>query len=113
MYVSGPDLSFENELYNDFLELYESNYGTEPTAPFHAHAFDATMMILDAVEASAQEGSDGTLLIGRQAMRDALYATEGFDGITGSLTCDEYGDCANAVIAVSLVENGDFNPIWP
>lgn len=113
MYVSGPDLSFENELYNDFLERYQSNYGTEPTAPFHAHAYDATMMVLDAVEAVAQEGSDGTLLIGRQALRDALYATEGFDGITGSLTCDEYGDCANAVIAVSQVQGGDFNPIWP
>ena len=47
----------------------------EPTAPFHAHAYDATNMVLDAIESVAQQGSDGSLLIGRQALRDALYAT--------------------------------------
>ena len=114
MYVSGPDLSFENTFYQDeFLPAYTAAYGTDPTAPFHAHSYDATMMVLDAVEAVAQEGSDGTLLIGRQALRDALYATSGFEGITGSLTCDENGDCANAVIAVSKVEGGEFVRIWP
>ena len=113
MYASGPDLGFENELYNQFLQTYSEKYGTEPTAPFHGHAFDATNMILDAVEKVAQQGSDGTLLIGRQALRDALSATEGFEGITGTLTCDENGDCANPKISVSQVQDGDFVPIWP
>jgi len=40
--------------------------------------------------------ADGTLHIGRQALRDALYATSGYQGLTGSLTCDEYGDCGVA-----------------
>ena len=42
-------------------------------------------MILDAVEEVAQQGSDGTLLIGRQALRDALSATEGMEGVTGTI----------------------------
>jgi len=113
MYFSGPDLSFENTFYQDeFLPAYEEAYGTDPTAPFHAHAYDATMMVLDAIEEVAQEGSDGTLLIGRQALRDALYATSGFDGITGTLSCDEYGDCADPKIAVSQAQGGEFVPIW-
>jgi branched-chain amino acid transport system substrate-binding protein len=43
---------------------------------------------------------DGTLYIGRQALRDALYATRGYKGLTGTLTCDAYGDCADPRIAV-------------
>ena len=44
----------------------------------------------------AVQEEDGTLHIGRQALRDALYATTGYQGLTGSLTCDEYGDCGVA-----------------
>ena len=113
MYVSGPDLGFENELYNEFLATYQEKYGTEPTAPFHAHAFDATNMVLDAIEAVALVGDDGTLLIGRQALRDALFATSGMAGITGTITCDENGDCADPKIAVSQVQGEDFVPVWP
>ena len=104
MYVSGPDLAFSNAFYQDeFLPAYMENFGGEPTAPFHAHAFDATNMILDAIEKVAVQGNDGTLLIGRQALRDALYATSGLEGITGTITCDAVGDCADPKIAVSQV----------
>ena len=114
MYLSGPDLSFENTFYQDeFLPAYQEKYGTEPTAPFHPHAYDATNIVLDAIEEVAQQGSDGTLLIGRQALRDALYATSGYEGVTGTLTCDEFGDCADARISVSEVQGGEFVRIWP
>ncbi len=114
MYLSGPDLSFENTFYQDeFLPAYREKYGTEPTAPFHPHAYDATNIVLDAIEEVAQQGSDGTLLIGRQALRDALYATSGYEGVTGTLTCDEFGDCADARISVSEVQGGEFVRIWP
>ena len=114
MYLSGPDLAFENSFYQDeFLPAYEEKYGLEPTAPFHAHSYDATMLILDAIEEVAQQASDGTLLIGRQALRDALYATSGYDGVTGTLTCNEFGDCADARISVSEVQGGEFARIWP
>ncbi len=113
MYVSGPDLGFGNATYDEFLAAYMEKYGTEPTAPFHAHAFDATNMILDAIEEVAQQADDGTLLIGRQALRDALFATSGMTGITGTITCDEYGDCADPKISVSQVQSADFVRIWP
>lgn len=114
MYVSGPDLSFSNTFYEEtFLPAYREKYGTNPTAPFHAHAFDATNMILDAIEKVAQQGADGTLLIGRQALRDALFATSGLQGITGTITCDANGDCADPAISVSQIQNGAFVRIWP
>ncbi|MCA9958513.1 MAG: branched-chain amino acid ABC transporter substrate-binding protein [Anaerolineales bacterium] len=113
MYVSGPDLSFTNETYDRFLSTYQEKYGTEPLSVFHAHAFDATTLLLKAIEEVAQEGDDGTLLIGRQALRDKLFATSGYQGITGTLTCNEYGDCADPKIAVSEVKDGAFEAIWP
>ncbi|KAA3658543.1 MAG: branched-chain amino acid ABC transporter substrate-binding protein [Chloroflexi bacterium] len=112
MYASGPDLGFSNAIYDDFLAAYQEKYGSEPLSVFHAHAFDATNMVLDAIEAVAQEGSDGTLLIGRQDLRDALFATSGMAGITGTITCNEFGDCADPQIAVSQVDGGSFNVIW-
>jgi branched-chain amino acid transport system substrate-binding protein len=113
MYLSGPDLSFSSALYEEFLAKYESNYGTEPTAPFHAHSMDAAYMIFKAIEQVAVQDDDGTIHIGRQALRDALYATKDFQGITGNLTCNEYGDCADPKISVSQVQSAAFERIWP
>ena len=69
-------------------------------APFHAHAYDATMMIFAAIEKVAKKAPDNTLYIGRQKLRDALYGTKGFKGLTGTITCDANGDCADPRIAV-------------
>lgn len=113
MFVSGPDLSFGNAKYEHILEVYQSKYGTAPLSVFHAHAYDATILLLNAIEAVAEEGSDGTLLIGRQALRDALFATSGHSGVTGTLTCNATGDCADPKISVSEVSSGSFERIWP
>lgn len=111
MYVSGPDLNFGNSIYDTFLSDYESEYGTEPVSVFHAHAYDATNLILDAIEEVAEE-SGGTIQIGRQALIDAIAATGSMDGITGTISCDANGDCADPKISVSEVSGGSFNSIW-
>jgi branched-chain amino acid transport system substrate-binding protein len=113
MYISGPDLGFENPLYVHFLEVHTEKYGMDPTAPFHAHAYDAANMLLAAIETVAVQDEDGTLHIGRQALRDALYATKDFEGITGTLNCNEFGDCADPQIKVNQIVSGEYNPIWP
>jgi branched-chain amino acid transport system substrate-binding protein len=100
MYHSSPDFSAFGAGYKTFLEKHQKKYGEKPIAPFHAHAYDATMMILAAIEKVAQKGPDGALYIGRRALRDALYATKNFKGLTGNLTCDKYGDCADPRIAI-------------
>lgn len=113
MYHSGPDLSFGNETYDRFLVSYEEKFGGAPASVFHAHSYDAANMIFDAIEKVAVTADDGTLLIGRQALRDALYDTTNYQGITGVLTCDDNGDCANPRIAVNQVQSAAFVPIWP
>ncbi len=100
MYHSSPDFSAFAAGYKDFLDKHQKKYGEKPLAPFHAHAYDASMMIFAAIEKVAKKGPDGTLYIGRQALRDALFATKDFKGLTGNLTCSPSGDCADPRIAV-------------
>jgi len=113
MYFSGPVVSGEE--YQAFLTQWEEVIGGVPPAGFHAHAYDGTRMLFMAIEEVATEGEDGTLVIGRQALRDALTAIEGFEGLTGSLTCSEFGDCATGealgVFQITEAELNDGN--WP
>jgi len=113
VFLSGPDLQFSGNFYEDeFLPAYEEEFG-DTTSVFHAHAFDATNMVLDAIEAVAIKDG-GATFIPRTALKDELFATSGYEGIIGELTCDENGDCnPEAAISVSVVENGDFERIWP
>jgi branched-chain amino acid transport system substrate-binding protein len=113
MVFSGPDISFTGDLYETFKMNYRAKYGTDTLSVFHAHAFDATNMIFDCIEEVGELEDDGTLHVGRQAMRDCLAATAGFSGITGTLTCDQYGDCADPKISVSELQAGEYVRIWP
>lgn len=113
LYLSGPDFDFSDNVYyeEEFIPAYLEKAGGRPQAPFHAHAFDATNMILEAIEKVGQLLPDGTLVIGRKALRDALFATEDFEGLTGTLTCTEFGDCAAVKVVIVRVQNDEFQPV--
>ncbi|RPJ20138.1 MAG: branched-chain amino acid ABC transporter substrate-binding protein, partial [Desulfobacteraceae bacterium] len=102
MYHSSPDFSAFAAGYKDFLAKHSKKYGEKPLAPFHAHGYDAAMLIFNAIKKVGKAGPDGTLYIGRKALRDALYATKNYKGLTGNLTCTELGDCADPRIAVYI-----------
>ncbi len=108
MYWSSPDFSAFGAGYGDFLAKHETKYGEKVLAPFHAHAYDAAQIIFAAIEKVAVKDNDGTLHIGRQALRDAMIGTKDLKGLTGSLTCTATGDCADPKIAV--YEGMDANP---
>jgi branched-chain amino acid transport system substrate-binding protein len=112
MYISGPNLAFGNTQYDHFLEVHLEKYGEKPISAFHCHAHDGTLMLLAAIEKVAVKDDDGTLHIGRQALRDAMYATKDLEGITGNMTCDQYGDCADPQIAVNQITNGEYISLW-
>ena len=81
-----------------FLEYIK--YGEMPKNHSYPYAYDATNLLLQAIEAVTVQGSDGTLYIGRAALRDTLYATTDFNGMTGLLNCTEFGDCSAIRIVV-------------
>jgi len=112
MYLSGPAVS--GEAYDAFLTKWEEKFGGSPPSGFHAHAYDATNILFNAIEAVAQVGEDGTILIGRQALRDAVTATANFDGLTGVLTCNETGDCATGeALAIYIINQAEVDGNWP
>jgi branched-chain amino acid transport system substrate-binding protein len=76
-----------------------------PSSPLLAPAYDAANLLLDTIEQVVVEEEDGTLHLGRQALRDALYATSGYSGITGTLTCDQFGDCGLARFKVVRLDD--------
>ena len=115
MIMSGPACAGD-QYTNEFLPAYLEDPrvdGDLPLSVFHCHAYDAMGMIIASVEDVGIEGDDGTLYIPRQAFRDSLYATSGFEGLTGTLTCDEFGDCADPNITVSEIQSGAYVVIWP
>jgi len=114
--VTNPDFSqFSPDYFNHFLPAYFAKFGYDPISVFHAHAYDAFMMIKAAIEKVAVVDQDGTIQIGRQALRDALYGTVNFPGLTGNLTCSATGDCADPHIAVYKYHADQFPPeyLWP
>ena len=117
IYVSGPLVS--GEAYEDLLEQWEEEFGSDPPSGYHAHAYDATNLLLNALENVAIEYDDGSLTFGRQAIRDAIAATEDFPGLTGRLTCREdspfVGDCspATALAVFEITEAEVYDDSWP
>ncbi|HEX7172737.1 MAG TPA: branched-chain amino acid ABC transporter substrate-binding protein [Candidatus Limnocylindria bacterium] len=113
-YLSGPDLEFGGDFYEaEFLPAYLEFSGEDTTiSVFHAHAFDAYNLLAETIEAVAFTDG-GTTYIPRTALKEAFFSTSGYEGLTGTLTCTETGDCADAKISVSQVTDGAFVKIWP
>jgi branched-chain amino acid transport system substrate-binding protein len=107
VYISSPDFSQFSGSYSAFVEKYQSKFGSPPLSLYHAQAYDAANMIFAALEKIAVVASDGTIYVPRLALRNAIYATQDFAGITGTLTCSASGDCGAPAIAVYQVMNAD------
>jgi branched-chain amino acid transport system substrate-binding protein len=113
MYLSSPNFSAFQAGYADFTAKYEAKVGSAPISAFHAHAYDAANILFAAIEKVAVKADDGTLHIGKQALRDAVYATKDFQGLTGVLSCSASGDCGAPLIAVYQVTARETGGEWP
>ena len=80
--------------YPELVRKYKEKYGEGPIQAFHQNAYDGMAVALMAIEKVAVKDDAGNTYIGRRALRDALFATKGFDGMGGEITCNENGDCA-------------------
>lgn len=81
------------KVFEDLQIEYNSRYTDLQDDTLYAFAFDATNILLDAIEASAETDKDGNTHIGRQKLRDAMYNTKDHNGATGILSSNEFGDC--------------------
>ena len=124
VYIAGPsplDASNTNEAtgksYSEALADYHDLYGA-PTTPYWAHTYDAVTLLLSAIESVAEDGS-GTLYVDRALLRQALTDTEGFGGLLGTLSCDDFGDCGTGEVSIfhhtdpSVTDPAALVPVYP
>jgi branched-chain amino acid transport system substrate-binding protein len=108
---SSPDVTAQTErnaFYGQqFLPAYQEQFGERPISVFNAHAYDAFNILAEALKRTATD-EGGSLTIPRTKLKDEVYKTNNFSGLSGTITCTPLGDCATAVsIAVYKV------PDWP
>ena len=108
VYFTGPDLGDSRNTnqatgrsFADVLTAFEVVYGGPSTSPYWAHGYDATTLLLSAIKQIAVVDGD-TLYIDHAALRDALDGTVDFQGIIGTMTCDDFGDCGTGRSVVHL-----------
>ena len=108
MYISGPDTRFGDNANQstgqsavELLDRYQETVGESPTGTFWGHAYDATVLLLDAISAASYlRSGDNTLVIDRAGLREYLDNLSGFQGVTGVLSCDEFGDCGASRVVI-------------
>lgn len=93
--IGYPDPSADamGKGYPKFVEEYKQMFGEAPISGFHANAYDAAVMAWKAIEKVGKTDSEGNLYIGKKALRDAVFVSK-FDGLSGPINCDPYGQCA-------------------
>lgn len=84
---------------------YTAKYREEPTVSYFLSGYDAADLLFHAMGQAAVAEQDGTLHIGRKALRDILYATSTFKGVTGILGCDPFGDCASSSFVILRLDD--------
>jgi branched-chain amino acid transport system substrate-binding protein len=108
IYVTFGTQSAGEDVQTTFAEHYEMTFGVDPQelGPFHGQSYDAANIILQALEEVAKFDDDGNLLIDRELLIDAIRATKGYQGQSGTVSCDDNGDCGSAEISVFRVVDG-------
>ena len=106
IYGAGPvaDLgvnvnAFTGANAGEVLAAYKATYGESPASAYWAHAYDATTLLLSAIESVAVV-EDEKLFVDRAALREELSATADFQGLLGTLTCDGFGDCGTGRVNI-------------
>ena len=118
LYITGPDPgdgeNVNRETGRSAAEVraaIETALGGPSTSAYWAHGYDATTLLLSVIEKVAVVDG-GMLSVDRAALRDTLAGTAGFEGLTGRLICDRFGDCGTGRSAVRLHEDpGAANPL--
>ena len=97
--VAGPVTVYPQA--KQFAEDYKKKFGKNPE-PFSAQAYDATAILIRAIEAAAKGGKIPTRDSVTAAIRDVKYS-----GITGSVEFDAKGDPNKALYFVLQVASDD------
>ncbi len=97
VYCTGPPLTDFLPAAQSFIEGYEANFPREPGA-YAALMYDATNLLADAMERAGSFDS--------AEIRDALEATDGFEGLAGPVMFTEENTLARSNFVVLEAKDG-------
>jgi branched-chain amino acid transport system substrate-binding protein len=90
-----------------FLADYAAAAYKDPADPYGALSFDAANAIINALAKAVEEGKSG------QELRDEVtkeVQDSDFDGVTGHVSFDQFGDTNNKVLTAFTIKGGKFVP---
>lgn len=106
-YLTGPEFRLGGNVNEatgrsgeELFAAYRQQYNEGANNAYMAEAYDATTILLRAIEEVAVADGD-TLFIDRARLREALTNTTGFGGIIGTISCDSFGDCGTGLILIA------------
>ena len=92
-------LADSSQVAKDFVDGFSAAYYT-PVPAVSALGYDAYMVVVDAIQRAG--ATDGP------SIQAALNATDGFEGVTGSITFDKLGDAQKNMAVIKTVKAGEF-----
>ncbi|MER6559905.1 branched-chain amino acid ABC transporter substrate-binding protein [Streptomyces sp. NPDC001027] len=93
----------------EFIANYKTAGYKDAYEAYGGLTYDATWSIIEAVKL-AVEGNDGKVPAeGRKAVLDAMSKVK-FDGVTGTISFDEFGDTTNHMMTAYKVTGGAWKP---
>ncbi len=103
----------ESERNIEFVDKYVEKFGMHPSdlGPFHYQSYDTVLVITEALKKASEVDDAGNLVIDREALITAIRETEGLEGLTGTITCNEVGDCGAGGIQIYEVIDGAFQQV--
>ncbi|MER7574713.1 branched-chain amino acid ABC transporter substrate-binding protein [Streptomyces sp. NPDC126514] len=93
-----------------FVLDYKAAGYKEDFAAYGGYSYDATWAIIEAVK-KVVEDNDGKLPDDARAKVTAAVQGVSFDGVTGKVSFDEFGDTTNKQLTVYAVENGEWKAV--
>jgi len=90
-----------------FVEAYNAAGFSEPYAAYGAYSYDAANAIINALKVSLKDAADAKSA--REATITAM-ASVSFDGATGKVAFDEFGDTTSKILTVYKVDAGKWIP---
>lgn len=94
----------------DFLAQYQEAGYPEAAGSYGPYAYDATWAVIEAVKAVV-EANGGTLPSDARAKMPQAVSGLAFDGVTGRVAFDEYGDAVNRQLTVYAVKAGSWTTV--
>ncbi|MFB6520468.1 bifunctional serine/threonine-protein kinase/ABC transporter substrate-binding protein [Streptomyces sp. NPDC056401] len=94
----------------DFLKQYEEAGYPEAAGSYGPYAYDAAWAVIEAVKAVV-EAHGGTLPADARAKMPQAVSGLAFDGVTGRVAFDEYGDTVNRRLTVYAVKGGSWTTV--